>query len=449
MADKHRHDNTNGVENCLVVHPYLKASQRIASAVDARLEEAEGLASAINLNVAGCEAVSLNKLRPATLMGQGSVERITSLIKGLKESNDDAIGNNHIAIVIVDAALTPVQQRNLETAWKTKVIDRTGLILEIFGERAQTREGRLQVELAAQTYQRSRLVRSWTHLERQRGGAGFMGGPGETQIESDRRMIDQRITRLKKDLNEVKRTRKLHRDARKRIPYPVVALVGYTNAGKSTLFNLVTAAEVVARDQLFATLDPTMRRLDLPSGRTVILSDTVGFVSDLPHELVSAFNATLEEVLEADIIVHVRDVASPNTETQKKDVLTVLKGLGLDEDTVSGMVEVLNKTDLLGEDEQEVELNKSERATEVVPLSAKTGAGCEQFLQVINDRLMENFQILETSLAVQDGKMLAWLYDHGEVIEREDDEATVRLKVRLDATNVARYDQMTVSQARK
>lgn len=449
MADKHRHDNTNGVENCLVVHPYLKASQRIASAVDARLEEAEGLASAINLNVAGCEAVSLNKLRPATLMGQGSVERITSLIKGLKESNDDAIGNNHIAIVIVDAALTPVQQRNLETAWKTKVIDRTGLILEIFGERAQTREGRLQVELAAQTYQRSRLVRSWTHLERQRGGAGFMGGPGETQIESDRRMIDQRITRLKKDLNEVKRTRKLHRDARKRIPYPVVALVGYTNAGKSTLFNRVTAAEVVARDQLFATLDPTMRRLDLPSGRTVILSDTVGFVSDLPHELVSAFNATLEEVLEADIIVHVRDVASPNTETQKKDVLTVLKGLGLDEDTVSGMVEVLNKTDLLGEDEQEVELNKSERATEVVPLSAKTGAGCEQFLQVINDRLMENFQILETSLAVQDGKMLAWLYDHGEVIEREDDEATVRLKVRLDATNVARYDQMTVSQARK
>jgi GTP-binding protein HflX len=449
LADKHRHDNTNGVENCLVVHPYLKASQRIASAVDARLEEAEGLASAINLNVAGCEAVSLNKLRPATLMGQGSVERITSLIKGLKESNDDAIGNNHIAIVIVDAALTPVQQRNLETAWKTKVIDRTGLILEIFGERAQTREGRLQVELAAQTYQRSRLVRSWTHLERQRGGAGFMGGPGETQIESDRRMIDQRITRLKKDLNEVKRTRKLHRDARKRIPYPVVALVGYTNAGKSTLFNRVTAAEVVARDQLFATLDPTMRRLDLPSGRTVILSDTVGFVSDLPHELVSAFNATLEEVLEADIIVHVRDVASPNTETQKKDVLTVLKGLGLDEDTVSGMVEVLNKTDLLGEDEQEVELNKSERATEVVPLSAKTGAGCEQFLQVINDRLMENFQILETSLAVQDGKMLAWLYDHGEVIEREDDEATVRLKVRLDATNVARYDQMTVSQARK
>ena len=449
MADKHRHNNANGVENCLVVHPYLKASQRIASAVDARLEEAEGLASAINLNVAGCEAVSLNKLRPATLMGQGSVERITSLIKGLKESNDDAIGNNHIAIVIVDAALTPVQQRNLETAWKTKVIDRTGLILEIFGERAQTREGRLQVELAAQTYQRSRLVRSWTHLERQRGGAGFMGGPGETQIESDRRMIDQRITRLKKDLNEVKRTRKLHRDARKRIPYPVVALVGYTNAGKSTLFNLVTAAEVVARDQLFATLDPTMRRLDLPSGRTVILSDTVGFVSDLPHELVSAFNATLEEVLEADIIVHVRDVASPNTETQKKDVLTVLKGLGLDEDTVSGMVEVLNKTDLLGEDEQEVELNKSERATEVVPLSAKTGAGCEQFLQVINDRLMENFQILETSLAVQDGKMLAWLYDHGEVIEREDDEATVRLKVRLDATNVARYDQMTATQSQK
>jgi GTPase len=451
LADKHRHDNTNGVENCLVVHPYLKASQRIASAVDARLEEAEGLASAINLNVAGCEAVSLNKMRPATLMGQGSVERITSLIKGLKDGSDDEaeVSQTYISVVVVDAALTPIQQRNLENAWKTKVIDRTGLILEIFGERAQTKEGRLQVELAAQTYQRSRLVRSWTHLERQRGGAGFMGGPGETQIETDRRLIDQRITRLKKDLNEVKRTRKLHRDARKRIPYPVVALVGYTNAGKSTLFNRVTAADVVARDQLFATLDPTMRRLDLPSGRTVILSDTVGFVSDLPHELVSAFNATLEEVLEADIIVHVRDVASPNTETQKKDVLSVLKGLGLDDDTVSGMVEVLNKTDLLADNEREVEFNKSERTTEVVPLSAKTGAGCEHFLQVINDRLMANFQILEASLAVQDGKMLAWLYDHGEVIEREDDEATVRLKVRLDATNVARYDQMTATQSQK
>jgi GTP-binding protein HflX len=276
-----------------------------------------------------------------------------------------------------------------------------------------------------------------------------MGGPGETQIESDRRMIDQRITRLKKDLDDVKRTRKLHREARKRIPYPVVALVGYTNAGKSTLFNRLTASDVIARDQLFATLDPTMRRLDLPSGRTVILSDTVGFVSDLPHELVSAFNATLEEVTEADIIVHIRDIASTNTENQKKDVLGVLRGLGLDDDKVSGMVEVLNKTDLLADDEQEVAMNRSERASEVIALSAKSGAGCDHFLQVINDRLMANFQILEASLTVQDGKMLAWLYDHGEVIEREDDEATVKLKVRLDATNVARYEQMISSKRRK
>lgn len=447
MVGKHSYDNTNGVENCLVVHPFLKVAHRGASGVDARLEEAEGLAAAINLNVAGCEAVSLNKLRPATFMGQGSVDRIMALIEGFEDSGDNKLEEDgiHISIVIIDAALTPIQQRNLETAWKTKVIDRTGLILEIFGERAKTKEGRLQVELAAQSYQRSRLVRSWTHLERQRGGAGFMGGPGETQIESDRRQIDQRITRLKKNLEEVKQTRKLHRDARKRVPYPVVALVGYTNAGKSTLFNRITSSDVVARDQLFATLDPTMRRLDLPSGRTVILSDTVGFVSDLPHELVSAFNATLEELTEADIVVHVRDIASSNTESQKADVLGVLKGLGLSDDMVSRMVEVLNKTDLLAEDDQEVAENRSERTKEVVPLSAKTGAGCDYFLQVIDHRLIEKYQIFETSLGVADGKMLAWLYDHGEVIEREDDEAMVHLKVRLDATNVARFEQIISS----
>jgi GTP-binding protein HflX len=444
LADKHLYDHTSGVENCLVLHPYLKSTYRVASAVDARLGEAEGLAQAISLNVAGCEAISLSKLRPATLMGQGAVERITDLITAFKGDEDDHGEHQgiYISVVIVDAALTPIQQRNLETAWKTKVIDRTGLILEIFGERAQTKEGRLQVELAAQSYQRSRLVRSWTHLERQRGGAGFMGGPGETQIETDRRLIDQRITRLKKELNEVKRTRKLHRDSRKRIPYPIVALVGYTNAGKSTLFNRLTAADVVARDQLFATLDPTMRRLDLPSGRTVILSDTVGFVSDLPHELVSAFNATLEEVTEADVIVHVRDIASPNTESQKADVLGVLRGLGLDDDRVSEMVEILNKIDLLEPEEQEVAENRSERNAKVITLSAVTGEGCEYFLNKINDRLMEKFQILETTLSISDGKMQAWLYDHGEVLEREDGEKNVRLKVRLDAANIARFEQI-------
>lgn len=442
--DKHRHNRENGIENCLVVHPYLKATQQASSGIDARLEEAEGLALAINLNVVGCEAILLRKLRPGTLIGQGAVERISDLISAFnrdKEEDGEQTGI-YISVVIIDAALTPIQQRNLETAWKTKVIDRTGLILEIFGERAQTKEGRLQVELAAQSYQRSRLVRSWTHLERQRGGAGFMGGPGETQIETDRRLIDQRITRLKKSLEDVKRTRKLHRDSRKRVPYPIVALVGYTNAGKSTLFNRLTAAGVVAQDQLFATLDPTMRRLELPSGRTVIFSDTVGFISDLPHELVSAFNATLEEVTEADVVVHVRDIASPHTESQKADVLGVLRGLGLDADRISGMIEVLNKIDLLEIEDQKVAENRSERSQEVIALSAVTGDGCDRLLLKINEQLMERFQILETTLAISDGKMQAWLYSNGDVLEREDNEAEVRLKVRLDATNAARFERI-------
>ena len=284
-----------------------------------RLEEARGLAAAINLNVKHAETVTIAQPNPATLLGEGTVARLGEMVKELATE-----------LVVVDGHVSPGQQRNLEKAWNAKVIDRTGLILEIFGERARTREGQLQVELAHLTYQKSRLVRSWTHLERQRGGFGFLGGPGETQIEIDRRLIGERIIRLKKELESVTRTRGLHRDARRRVPYPIVALVGYTNAGKSTLFNSLTHENVVAIDQLFATLDPTMRRLKLPSGRTVILSDTVGFVSDLPHELVAAFRATLEEVLAADIIVHVRDIAHPESEAQKRDVEDVLSQLGIE-----------------------------------------------------------------------------------------------------------------------
>ncbi len=390
-----------------------------------------GLARAINLDIVHAETTPNPKPKPATFLGQGTVERINDHIESF---------GTKVHVVIVDAALTPVQQRNLERAWKVKVIDRTGLILEIFGERARTAEGRLQVELAQLTYQRSRLVRSWTHLERQRGGAGFMGGPGETQIETVRRLIDQRITRLKRELEDVKRTRSLHREARARVPYSIIALVGYTNAGKSTLFNRLTDADVTAKDQLFATLDPTMRKLDLPSGRTVILSDTVGFISDLPHELVNAFHATLEEVRAADIVVHVRDAADPDTESQKKDVFNVLKEIGIRDSVEHAMIEVMNKIDLLTEEEREILRNKSQRSNEtVVLLSAMTGEGCEYFLNSIDKQLSQSMQLLELSLKPEDGAALSWLYEHGEVVERTDSEQSIEVKVRLDHRNAARF----------
>ena len=324
-----RVDNGKG-ERCIVVTPRLKGDSHKGRGPEARLAEAVGLARAIGLDVVHAETVSVPAIRPSTLFGTGTVGRLGLVVEN-GESEGEGEDRPRVVLAIVDAALTPVQQRNLEKAWNCKVIDRTGVILEIFGERARTSEGRLQVELAALVYQRSRLVRSWTHLERQRGGFGFMGGPGEAQIEADRRLIGERIARLRRELANVKRTRALHRSARRRVPYPVVALVGYTNAGKSTLFNRLTEAAVVVKDQLFATLDPTMRALDLPSGRTAILSDTVGFISDLPHELVEAFHATLEEVTEADIIVHVRDASRADSDQQKEDVLAVLRGLGLDE----------------------------------------------------------------------------------------------------------------------
>lgn len=397
-------------------------------AADARLAEAVGLAASIGLVVVHTAILPLRVRRPSLLLGEGQVA-----------SQGDDIKRNHVTVVIVDAALSPVQQRNLERAWGCKVIDRTGLILDIFGERAATREGTLQVELAHLQYQRSRLVRSWTHLERQRGGFGFLGGPGETQIEADRRLIDDRLVRLKKDLEGVRRTRGLHRSARRRTPFPIVALVGYTNAGKSTLFNAMTGAEVVAKDQLFATLDPTMRGLRLPSGRRVILSDTVGFISELPHELVEAFRATLEEVSEADVILHVRDAAHPETVAQRGDVTKVLDDMvadgTLDQEWPYRTIEVLNKADLLG-GVAEVPVRPGS-----VAVSAITGEGLEGLKALIDQRMAEGMDIAGYDIPAADGARLAWLYQHGEVLERSDAEDTVHMKVRLRPADRQRFER--------
>lgn len=395
----------------------------------ARLEEAVGLALAINLDIVLSEVVPVSALKPSTYLGGGAVERLTQ-----------ALADADVAVVVMDCHLTPVQQRNLEREWKTKVIDRTGLILEIFGERARTREGQLQVELAHLSYQRSRLVRSWTHLERQRGGFGFLGGPGETQIEIDRRLIGERIARLRKDLDEVKRTRHLHRQARRRVPYPIVALVGYTNAGKSSLFNTMTRAEVFAKDLLFATLDPTMRALELPSGRKCILSDTVGFVSDLPHELVAAFHATLEEVLEADVVVHVRDIAHPDTEAQKADVERVLKReLGMETEVDQGLLEALNKIDLLPPESRIEVLSQARRDTNLVAVSAHTGEGLEALMATIDEHLSQTRVVLDITVPVSDGATQAWLYRRGEVLSRTDGDDEIVFVVRLDQADAGRF----------
>jgi GTP-binding protein HflX len=395
-----------------------------------RLDEARGLAAAINLNVLHAETVTLAKISPATYLGEGTVLRLADFVK-----------ENKVELVVVDGHLSPGQQRNLEKAWNAKVIDRTGLILEIFGERARTREGQLQVELAHLSYQKSRLVRSWTHLERQRGGFGFLGGPGETQIEIDRRLIGERITRLKKELETVTRTRGLHREARRRIPYPIVALVGYTNAGKSTLFNTLTQADVVAMDQLFATLDPTMRQLRLPSGRTVILSDTVGFVSDLPHELVAAFRATLEEVLEADVIVHVRDIAHPESAAQKKDVEDVLSQLGIQAEGERPFIEAHNKIDLLSEEDHDAVVGAAARNDKVVAMSAVSGEGIDRLLTLVDQELGQRRRALGVAVPLADGETIAWLYRRGEVLDRKDGETEAQFSVLLDAADTARLEK--------
>ncbi len=421
----------NEVIRALVLHPELRRSESSNRTAEATLDEAIGLAQAIELKIVHAEVVAVPRPKPATLLGEGVTRRMHDLIEA-----------EEISLVVVDTALTPVQQRNLETAWGCKVIDRTGLILEIFGARARTNEGKLQVDLASLSYQRSRLVRSWTHLERQRGGAGFMGGPGERQLEIDRRLIDEKIVRLKADLEKVKRTRELHRSARKRVPYPIVALVGYTNAGKSTLFNRLTASDVRAQDLLFATLDPTMRRVELPSGKEIILSDTVGFISDLPTDLVAAFRATLEEVTEADVIVHVRDIVHPDSGAQRDDVLAILKDLNLEETLEKSSIEAWNKADLLeAANRQDLELAGGKSGGERVICSAVSGEGCDELLQAIDAKLAERRSNISARVSLSDGATLAWLYRHGDIRQRRDEGEFAFLEVGLEPADVARFER--------
>ena len=403
-----------------VIHPEITAD-RDRRAAEPALAEAVALAAAMpEMAVIGSDIVRLAKPQPGLLFGSGKVEELGSKLH-------DA----HVDLVLIDGPVTPVQQRNLEKAWGVKILDRTGLILEIFSDRARTREGVLQVEMAALSYQRTRLVRAWTHLERQRGGLGFVGGPGETQIESDRRAIDEQLTRLKRQLSKVVKTRTLHRAARKKVPFPVVALVGYTNAGKSTLFNRLTGAKVMAKDMLFATLDPTMRGVTLPSGREIILSDTVGFISDLPTQLVAAFRATLEEVLEADLILHVRDISHAETANQATDVATIMAELGVGEDTKQFVV--WNKMDLLGQAEAEPLQTQADRHDDIFAVSAITGAGLDDLLDAVSEALTDEKTERDMELPFAEGKKRAWLHAEGVVEDETQTETGFALKLRWTA----------------
>jgi GTPase len=427
-------DHTLPPLRALVLHPDRSGGGAGGRRPHDRLDEAVGLAEALDLDVRAQEVISLRRTTPATLFGRGKVDEMAALVRAAEAD-----------VVVIDDALTPVQQRNLEKAWEAKVIDRTGLILEIFGRRARTREGRLQVELARLEYERSRLVRTWTHLERQRGGTGATGGPGETQIELDRRLIADRIVKLKGDLQDVRRTRGLHRTARKKVPFPTVALVGYTNAGKSTLFNHLTGAEVMAKDLLFATLDPTQRLIRLPQGRPALIADTVGFISDLPHELVESFRATLEEVAEADLVLHVRDISSPDTEAEAKDVETVLAQIEpearAEGELAPRKLEIWNKVDRLDPETRAAMVTRAE-AEGAVAVSALTGEGLEALRQAIAERIDTDPEI-HLTLEPQDGEALAWLYEHGRITDRtEDAEGRLQITARLSEPALGRYQRL-------
>ena len=405
-------------ERAIVLVPEFHGNQ--VRSREARLEEAVSLARAISLEVIDAGVVPIRTIKPSTLFGSGKVDEIAGIIK-----------TSEIGLAIIDHAISPKQQQNLEKEWNVKVLDRTGLILEIFGERAQTKEGTLQVELAHLNYQKGRLVRAWTHLERQRGALGFVGGPGETQIEADRRLIQERINKLERDLEKVKKTRDLHRSKRKKVPHPVVALVGYTNAGKSTLFNLLTGADVMAKDLLFATLDPTLRQLNLPQGTRVILSDTVGFVSNLPTHLVAAFRATLEEVIEAELILHVRDIAHEDTEAQSNDVYSVLSQLGVEEDGRKKVIEVWNKVDLLDPEALQTMQEVRADAPQQILVSAVSGFGTDKLLEKIEDIIADSDSVIDITLPVDKLGRLPWVYENAHIIERKDLETgAVSLKIR-------------------
>ncbi|MDB4095126.1 GTPase HflX [Amylibacter sp.] len=410
-----------------VLHPNLLISNKRRTP-EHSLDEAVSLANALDIEILHQAVIPLKKPNAGTLFGSGKLDELAQVFK-----------NHEIDLVIIDGPLTPIQQRNLEKQWNLKVLDRTGLILEIFGDRAQTREGVLQVDLAALNYQRSRLVRSWTHLERQRGGLSFVGGAGETQIESDRRQIDDAILRLKKQLQKVVKTRELHRSARKKVPYPIVALVGYTNAGKSTLFNYMTGAKVFAKDMLFATLDPTMREVELPSGQKIILSDTVGFISELPTQLIAAFRATLEEVLDANLILHVRDISHPETDAQANDVNDILEDLEISDDAKNDIIEVWNKTDLLSNDDLNNAKNISNRADRIRTVSALTGDGLNDLLFQIDQNLKEITISEIVKLAITEGGRRAWLYKNNLVKNEKSNEHFFELSVTWTPKQAAQF----------
>ncbi|SLN12693.1 GTPase HflX [Roseovarius litorisediminis] len=412
-----------------VLHPDIQSSNSSRDPGLA-LEEAVSLAHALpDLEVAGQSVVRLKKPHPGMLFGKGKLEELRLMFEA-----------NEVELVLVDGPVSPVQQRNLEKAWGVKLLDRTGLILEIFSDRAATREGVLQVEMAALSYQRTRLVRAWTHLERQRGGLGFVGGPGETQIEADRRAIDEQLVRLRRQLEKVVKTRTLHRASRAKVPFPIVALVGYTNAGKSTLFNRLTGAEVLVKDMLFATLDPTMRRVELPDGPEVILSDTVGFISDLPTELVAAFRATLEEVLAADLIVHVRDISHSESESQAADVRNILESLGVKDDTP--LIEVWNKIDLLDDDARNAALTQAARREDVKAISAVTGQGIDDFIGAVTEALASATHVSQVHLDFGEGRKRAWLFEKGVVENEVQGEGGFDLTVRWSAREEAQFENL-------